>query len=276
MSKNNPVATHYSHGSLLAAILEGVEKLGKSPHTVSLDELGAVDEFHIGGRLATESFLDRMEIAATDHVLDVGCGLGGASRFAAHRYGCRVTGIDLTQEFVETGRELCQWVGLSDRISLDQGDATATAYSDATFDSSYMMHVGMNIADKEQLAREVYRILRPGGRFGIYDIMRINKADLTFPVPWARTSAGSRVSSPDEYRAALEAAGFRVIAERNRQDFALDFFAQLQARVASGEGPGPLGIHILMGETAAVKVRNMIENVAKNRIAPVELIAEKP
>lgn len=275
MAESNQVATHYSHGSLLAAILEGVEKLGKSPHTVSIDELGAVDEFHIGGRLATESFLDLMEIADTDHVLDVGCGLGGASRFAAYRYGCRVTGIDLTHEFVETGTALCEWVGLGDRISLEQGDATATAYSDATFDRSYMMHVGMNIADKAQLAREVHRILRPGGRFGIYDIMRMDEAELTFPVPWATTPEASLVSSPDEYKAALEAAGFRVIAERNWQDFALEFFAQVQAKVARAGGPGPLGIHILMGETAAVKVRNMVENVAKNWIAPVEIIAEK-
>lgn len=275
MPENNPVATHYTHGRLLAAILEGVEKLGKSPANVSIDELSAVDEFHIGGRLATESFLDRMEMATTDHVLDVGCGLGGASRFAAHRYGCRVTGIDLTQEFVETGMALCEWVGLCDRISLEQGNATATVYPDARFDKAYMMHVGMNIADKQQLAREIHRILRPGGRFGIYDIMQMEEAGLTFPVPWATTAESSRVSFPDEYIAALEAAGFRVIAERNRQDFAREFFAQVQAKMAREGGPGPLGIHILMGETAAVKLRNMIENVAQNRIAPVELIAEK-
>lgn len=66
-----------------------------------------MDEFHIGGRLATESFLGRLDIGAGHHVLDVDCGLGGGSRFAAQRYGCRVPGVDLTQEYVETGNELC-------------------------------------------------------------------------------------------------------------------------------------------------------------------------
>jgi SAM-dependent methyltransferase len=275
MPNINMVATQYTHGALLRAILDGVQQLGKSPDTVNVEDLAPVDEFHIGGRVATKDFLDQLDIAADDHVLDVGCGLGGASRFAAQQYGCRVTGIDLTEEYVTTGEVLCSWVGLDDRIRLEHGDATVTPYSDGTFDKSYMMHVGMNIANKKALASELYRILRPGGRLGIYDVMRVGTGDLSFPVPWATTPGESDVSSPDEYKASLEAAGFRVIAERNRSAFALEFFSQLQARTGS-VGSSPLGLHILMGDAAANKVKNMIENVSHNRVAPVELIAERP
>jgi ubiquinone/menaquinone biosynthesis C-methylase UbiE len=275
MPNIDTVATHYTHGALLRAILDGVQRLGKSPDTVTVEDLGPVDEFHIGGRIATKSFLDQLEIAADDHVLDVGCGLGGASRFAAQQYGCRVTGIDLTHEYVKAGEVLCSWVGLDNRITLEQGDATATSYSDGAFDKVYMMHVGMNIANKQALASELRRVMRPGGRLGIYDVMRVGDGDLSFPVPWATTPEESNVWSPDEYKAALEAAGLRVIAERNRSAFALEFFSQLQARAASAGGPPPLGLHILMGDAAAEKVKNMVENVSQNCVAPVELVAER-
>ncbi|MCH9648970.1 MAG: methyltransferase domain-containing protein [Deltaproteobacteria bacterium] len=269
------VEENYTHGRLLEAIREGIGKLGKTVDSVQIDDLAPVDEFHIGGRQATESFLDQLQIAADHQVLDVGCGLGGGSRFAAQRYGCRVTGIDLTQEYVETGNELCRWVGLSDRIHLEVHNATSLPHPGETFDRAFMMHVGMNIADKEALASELYRVMRPGGKVGIYDIMEAGKGDLAFPVPWAMDREGSSVASPAAYKAALQAAGFKIIAERNRRDFALEFFSQLRAKMKSAEGPPPLGLHILMGQLAPVKIKMMIENISHNRIAPVEIIAEK-
>ena len=274
MPDNSLVANHYAHRNLLDSIQNGVQKLGKTIHSVGVQDLGQVDEFHIGGQVATENLLDELNISSDHCVLDVGCGLGGASRFAAQRYGCRVTGVDLTREYVETGQVLCSWVGLSDRIRLERGDATALSYPDDEFDRAYVMHVGMNIADKRSLASELHRVLRPGGKLGIYDVMRIGDGDLHFPVPWAMEPVGSAVATPDEYKAVLQAAGFLIIAERNRRDFALDFFAQFQAKADSADGPPPLGLHILMGDTAPRKVKNMIENISRGLIAPVELIAE--
>jgi ubiquinone/menaquinone biosynthesis C-methylase UbiE len=275
MPDDRLVANHYTHGELLKAIGDGIAKMGKSTASVDIDDLGPVDEFHIGSRVATRSFLDQLDIDAGHHVLDVGCGLGGGSRFAAHAYGCRVTGVDLTPEYVETGNVLCSWVGLSDRITLQVGNATALPHPDETFDRAFMLHVGMNIADKDRLMSELHRVVRPGARIGIYDVMRVNDGDLTFPVPWAASAEGSSVASVPAYKAALERAGFRITAERNRRDFALEFFAQLQAKAAGAGGPPALGLHILMGSTAPLKVRNMIENISRKLIAPVELVAEK-
>lgn len=269
------IANHYTHGELLQAVSDGIAKLGKTIANVNIDDLGPVDEFHIGGRVATQSFLDQLDIGANHHVLDVGCGLGGGSRFAAHTYGCRMTGVDLTPEYVETGNVLCSWVGLNDKITLQVGNATALPHPDETFDRAYMLHVGMNIADKERLISELYRVVRPGAKVGIYDVMRVNDGDLAFPVPWAEEPAGSSVASVPTYKAALERCGFTIIAERNRRDFALEFFAQLQAKVASAKSPPPLGLHILMGSTAPMKVKNMVENISRNIIAPVEIVVEK-
>ncbi|MGH1359141.1 MAG: class I SAM-dependent methyltransferase [Burkholderiaceae bacterium] len=275
MPKKSIVASHYTHGTLVDAIRDGVQKLGTTIDKVHIDDLGPVDEFHIGGRIATESFLDQLYIDSTHHVLDVGCGLGGGSRRAALRYGCRVTGIDLTREYVETGNTLCEWVGLADRIHLEIGDATALPHSDDTFDRAYMMHVGMNINDKNALAAELYRVVRPGGKIGIYDVMQVDDGELEFPVPWATGPEGSSVSSPAVYRSALEAAGFSIVTERNRRDFALEFFDQLQKNNAKADGPPPLGLHILMGQSAPVKFKNMIDNIVRGLIAPVEIVADK-
>ena len=275
MPAQQDVSKHYTHGNLVAAIRSGIESLGKTISSATVDDFAPVDEFHIGGRQASEDFLGQLDLTPENQVLDVGCGLGGAARFVASRYGCQVTGIDLTPEYVETAKVVCGWVGLDSRVSLHQGSALAMPFDDRAFDRAYMLHVGMNIDDKAKLCSEVGRILRPNSLFGIYDVMRIGDGELTYPVPWATTAASSAVARPAQYREALEKAGFAVIAERNRRDFAVAFFDQLRAKTTAAGGPPPLGLHILMGRNTPDKVQNMIENISSGKIAPVELIARK-
>jgi ubiquinone/menaquinone biosynthesis C-methylase UbiE len=272
---NEGIAAHYTRTGLLAAIEDGVAKLGKTPATVTVEDLAPVDEFHVGGRDASEAFLDQIGLTTSHRVLDIGCGLGGSARFAATRYGCHVTGIDLTEAFVTTGQELCDWVGLGGRVSLRQGSALATPFEADAFDGAYMLHVGMNIADKQQLCAEVYRVLRPGARFGIYDLMRTGDGTLQYPVPWASVPEHSALSTPSDYRSALEAAAFTIGAERSRREFALEFFASMKARTVAAGGPAALGLHLLMGDSAATKLTNVVGGIASGMLAPVELVAEK-
>ena len=272
---DDDVSAHYTSGELLAAIRDGVARLGKTPATVTVDDLAPVDEFHVGGRQASEHILGQLGLTQGQHVLDVGCGLGGSARFAAIRYGCQVTGLDLTEEFVTTGQVLCDWVGLADRVALRQGSAVAMPFEAGAFDAAYMLHVGMNIADKDRLCEEVHRVLRPGASFGIYDLMRKGEGDLAYPVPWAQTPEISVVSAPQDYRRALVKVGFTVTNERNRGEFRLWLFENLKARIAKADGPAPLGLHILMGETAPQKVANMTRNIGRGTLVPVELVARK-
>lgn len=275
MSDRDLVADHYSQGDLLEAIRAGVQRMGKTPETVTIEDLAPVDEFHIGGRQATRAFLDQMDISADDHVVDVGCGVGGSSRFAAVAYGCRVTGIDLTREFVETGNSLCSWVGVDARVKLIDCDALDLAFPEATFDKAFMLHVGMNIEDKLGLATEIRRILKPGGVFGVYDIMQTGPGPIVLPVPWASDAQASCLATPEYYKNAFVSAGFELVGERNQRAFALEFFERMTTSATAADRPPPLGLHILMGKTARQKIQNMIENIANSRVAPVELIFRK-
>ncbi len=138
-----------------------------------------------------------------------------------------------------------------------------------------MMHVGMNIEDKHALFNEVSRVLKPGTKFGIYDIMKTNEEELIYPVPWATTSETSWLAEPENYRLALEDNNFVVVGENNRRDFAMEFFKKMkEAGIAAG-GPPPLGLHVLMQQTTAEKIPNMVANLAANRISPIEMIAVK-
>ena len=269
------VERHYTHGRLIGAITQGLATLGRTPQSVTVEDLGPVDEFHIGGRQATEQLMKQLDLARDLHVLDVGSGLGGAARFVAGRYGCRVTGVDLTAEYTETARTLSEWTGLGDRLRFHHGSALATPFGDAEFDRAYMLHVGMNVPDKQALFGEVARVLKAGGTFGIYDVMKTGAAAVTFPVPWAATPDISAVASPEAYKAALRASQFEILAEHNRRDFAIEFFRALRARMGQTGGPPPLGLHLVMGPDAATKIANMIANIEAGSIAPVELIARR-
>lgn len=266
------VAHHYAQGSLAESILAGLKAAGAGADAI--DQLGAADEFHIGGREATRFIAEQLELKPDLAVVDVGCGIGGTARFLAARYGCRVTGVDLTPEFVEAARTLSDHVGLGDKVEFHTGSALALPLPDASFDRATLLHVGMNVPDKWRLCFELARVVKPGGCVAVYDVMRVGDAPMTFPVPWATTEATSFLEVPDTYRRALADNGFEIRAEHNRAAFAGEFFRRMRARAAESGTPA-LGLHLIMGADAPVKVSNMIDNIDRGAIAPVEIIARR-
>jgi ubiquinone/menaquinone biosynthesis C-methylase UbiE len=275
MNKEIEVSTHYEHGSLIKVIEDGFNREGKAPSDITLDDMSVIDEFHIGGRQASEEFLDQLQLEERSLVLDVGCGLGGPARFVASRFGCLVSGIDLTQEYVDTGNVLSNWVGLDKKVILQQGSAMALPFPDGQFDAAYMMHVGMNIADKKSLFSEVFNVLKPGGIFGIYDVMQVGSGEMEYPAPWAASENTSALASPQDYRTGLKEAGFNILATRERGDFAVEFFENIKRRMTEMTEEPLLGLHVLMGKDAKTKVANVLTSIKEGSIAPVELIAQR-
>ncbi len=275
MALEEDVARHYTTGDLLGRIDAALREAGADPAYPGFDALKGVDEFHTGGIEATNALLDQLEITPEMMVVDLGCGLGGTARHLVHRYGAEVRGIDLTPAFVETGRALNERLGLADRITLDLGSVLDLPYDEASADLVTMFHVGMNIADKDRLFAQVARVLRPGGAFALFDVMRGDaEDDMAFPVPWSEAPETSHVEDPDTYRRAAFSAGLSEVLERDRKEFALDYFARVFRHIEA-EGLPPVGIHLLMRETAREKIRNYVANVEMGRMAPVEMIFRK-
>lgn len=269
------VADHYSTGTLLAAIETGLEAMELTSATVSAEQLGPVDEFHVGGRAATAELCRHLGVTVESELLDVGCGIGGTARYLASTIGCRVTGLDITPEYIDVARTLSNWTSLGDRAHFEVGSALDMPFADESFDGAVQLHVGMNIADKAALFREIHRVLRPGSRFALYDIMKTADGKVGFPVPWAVDESTSFVADVATYRRELEAAGFEIQAERNRRDFAIEFFRAIRERSANAGGPPPLGLHLIIGPDTPVKISNMVDAFVADTLAPVELICRR-
>lgn len=168
-------------------------------------------------------------------------------------------------------RELIARCGLDGLVEVQQGSGTDLPFPAGTFDAACLLHVGMNIEGKATLFAEIRRVLVPGGRFGLYEMMRTGDGEVGYPVPWATVAATSFLLDPAGYRRLLDEAGFEVLGDRDRREFALDFFAQLRARIAQS-GPPPLGLHIMFGADHAAKTANVIDNLRRGEISPVEMV----
>jgi ubiquinone/menaquinone biosynthesis C-methylase UbiE len=272
MSVEQQVAQHYTRASLEQAILDALVRAGKDPAHLVADDLAPVDEFHTGGRQATVEFTARLGLEPGLRLLDIGSGIGGPARYVAQQHRCHVTGIDLTEDYVRIATSLSRRVGLDGAVEFVQASALALPFTSGSFDGACMLHVGMNIADKAKLFAEVRRVLKPGAVFGIYDIMRQDEGEIAYPVPWAETPETSFVAAPATYRHLLREAGFEIAGERERRQFAIEFFSKIRARIAESGMP-PLGLHIVIAEDFPRKMANMVANIEAGRIAPVEIIA---
>jgi SAM-dependent methyltransferase len=265
------IGEHYSQGELERKMLNALATLGADPEHLDSDQLAPVDEFHIGGRAATAELVDQLELRPGLRVLDVGSGLGGTARYLARRHGVEVTGLDLTAEYVQVAASLTRRAGLAELVQFRQGSATKLPFPDSSFDRACMLHVGMNVADKAALFAGIRRVLVAGGVFGIYDLMRVGAGEIAYPVPWAASSATSFLAAPERYRELLAGAGLPVRAERDRRDFGIDVLREMRTRIAQ-DGPPALGLHLVMGPEAALKIAHMFDGLERALIAPIEMI----
>lgn len=266
------IARHYQVSALTERVLQAAAAAGLDIDRLAPEDLTPIDEFHIGGRAATRHAIGLMRLAGSEHVLDVGCGIGGAARYLAASTACRVTGIDLTPEYVETARELSRRTGLGDRTRFEAGSALRMPFADASFDAAITLHVAMNIKDRAGLYREIARVLKRGAVFCMYDVMRGKNEGLLYPVPWAETPASSHLTTPEEMQVLLADAGFDVEQVEDRTASGIAFFRD---RVAAGGPASPLGLHVLMGKAAPQKFQNMLQSLEQGFIAPVMMIARR-
>jgi len=267
------VAQHYGDPNLLKRIFKGLEAAGADLSCLQPEDLAPVDEFHIGGRKATAHAIEKMSLSEDQHVLDIGCGIGGTARYMAAQIGCKVTGIDLTPEYISIAKTLTDLTGLGSKVTYKVASALAMPFESETFDAAITIHVAMNIPERAALYREIARVMKPGATLCIYDVMKKSDESFSFPVPWAQSADSSHLTTPEEMRTLLDDAGFDVREVDDRTDFALNFFKQ--TLTVAADGPPPLGIHLIIGTSAPEKLKNMQSNIENGYITPVQIIANR-
>ena len=269
------VARHYALGDLASRIFAALEADGRDLASLTVDDLAPVDAFHIRGRVATEELAGWVRPRPADRVLDVGSGLGGTGRYLASRFGCAVEGVDLTEEYCRVATTLSERVGLLGRTGFRTADACALPFADASFDVVWTEHVQMNVGDKAAFYGELVRVLRPGGRLAFHDVFAGLEDEPHYPVPWASDATISHLVTVPVAETLLGGLGLRRERWAERTAESRAFFRGVLERVASGRALA-LGIHLLMGEDAVTKIRNLLRNLDEQRVRVVQAVMTKP
>jgi len=275
MNTDREVSAHYSRGDLLARLKAALAEDGVDPDHPTMEGLAPYDQFHGRGLEATAEIAGLVHPRQADHILDIGSGIGGPARYFANRFGCRVTGIDLTSEFCEVARHLTRLLGFEDKIAFEVGDALAMPFPDAGFDGAYSMNVSMNIADKGRFYREIHRVLKPGAWLVLSELAKGEGGNLDYPTPWALDARTSFLSTPEETRRGLLDAGFDVVQLHSTLDKALEFGTRSRALVERGEKPPHRAVMLIHGEIAKQAMGNTSRGLSEGKIVPIEVVSRK-
>lgn len=275
MTDTQAIADHWGRGDIYALIVSALNKMSKPLDGLTVEDLAPVDHFHARGFPATVELADRLHIKAGEHVLDIGCGLGGPARYFAKRFQCRVTGLDITKPFVEAANKLTALLGMQGQVKIELGDGGRLPYAAAAFDGAYTQHVTMNIENRGAFFAQAYRVLKPGSFFALTEHGLGEKGNPHYPVPWSMDGSGAYLVTPSETRTYLERAGFIDI---RMEDTGSKYVAAYKAVLEKAQKGGlpPLGTHLLMGETAPQKTRNALRNIEEGRTHPIQVICRKP
>jgi MPBQ/MSBQ methyltransferase len=276
MTASDNITGHYGGDGEIARHIDEQLRLSgfTDDHTLSPSDVEAVDQFHVGALEATRELARMFSPSRGSYVLDIGSGLGGPSRYLAGNYGCRVIGIDITEEYCQIASVLAARMGLEDRVEYRHGDACELFFPDGTFDGAWTQHVSMNIAEKKQLYEGIRRVLKIGGRFALHDVVERTPGSILFPVPWARTPEISHLQSTEAMRKTILDAGFALLAWNDVTEGALRFLEAMVARSGNAEKPR-LGLHLVLGSDFPEMARNFRRNLDEERCGVVQAIFQR-
>jgi SAM-dependent methyltransferase len=269
------IHNYYSPNDLYNKIIEGLDKLGKDLSKITLDDLQPVDEFHIRGNVATQELIKLANFTPEMHILDLGCGVGGSTRRLSQQTGCHVTGIDLSDEFIDVAERLTELLNMPEHVKFVAASALELPFDDNYFDGAWSIQMNMNIEDKTGLLRELFRVLKPGARVVFYEVCGNINAPVYFPVPWAQDCSMSFLVPPEAFRDLITNAGFNIKVWNDKTDLAQQAFAHMTEPQNNPTLP-TLGVHMLVGNDILNKAYNLRRNLDEERVSLLETVLIKP
>ena len=273
LSYSKSIENHYLVNNLYGNILEKLQSIGVEINEVKRTDLSSVDEFHVRG-LEVSKELAQYITSNNLKVLDVGCGLGGPARMLADEKNCVVTGLDLSQEFIETAKALSKLVNLDSNTTFLKGDALDLPFERNSFDIVWTQHVQMNISEKKKFYSEIFRVLKTGGKFLYYDILKSSDNEINYPMPWASSEDLSHLINIVELEKILSSIGFNSFSKRNQTDAGLASIKQMLSNIKEF-GPPKMGLNVLMGKDTKQKILNAFNHFNQGDLQLWSGFAEK-
>lgn len=261
---NGKIKKQYRKRGIFEDICKKLEQKGIDLNKVSRADISGVDEFHVGGAEVSNELVNEIYLKDTK-VLDVGCGLGGPARMLADRFNCKVTGIDLSEEYIDTAQKLSELVGLTDNTVFIQADALNLPFEDSSFDVVWTQHVQMNIKDKTRFYAEIGRVLNDEGALVYYDIFKKGEEEVTYPLPWANNASISFLESNKLMDALLNHLGFIKLQTTDQTLKAKQFLTNVRDQVSINGSP-LIGLNLLMGKSTIKKLGNTLKGIEENKI----------
>jgi len=271
----NTLKATYGSVRLAGRLLESLQAVGYDLDRLSAADLITFDELHVMGRQATVELGRLAGLTDAMRVLDIGSGLGGSARTLAAEFGCHVTGVDLSEEFVDAALVLSERVGSSDRVDFRHGDALNLPFERNRFDAAFMIHVTMNIVDKKDLFAEAGRVLKPGGKLVLWEMYKTEESDLAYPVPWAEDESFSFLIPMAEMVSLVKAAGFSPLQVDDASAEAAEW---VRARLAPQQDRRPRlprpDLDLVL-DNFRQKRANLSKNLLRGAVGVLRLVAEK-
>ena len=258
-SLNKKIENHYLRKGIYEDIVNRLKEQNIVLDNVKRSDISGTDEFHVRGATVSKELVNSIKIQGLN-VLDVGCGLGGPCRMLADEYNCQTTGIDLSHEYIRTASKLSELVDLKDKTTFIQGNATELPFDDKTFDVVWTQHVQMNVPNKKKFYSEINRVLKTGGYFLFYEILRKENGKINYPMPWASLADHSFLFKAEEMDLFLNELGLTKEQFDDQTQAGIDFFDKLVARL-NEFGPPKMGLNVLMGETTKSKLINLLNHL---------------
>ena len=268
------IRRHYGDVDIAERIINRLHLAGRDLDSLSRDDTANFDEFHGGGRASTVALAEFADIAAGTHVLDIGSGIGGPARTLAADYKCKVTGLELTGEFIRAGKMLTDLLAMAGAVDFVQGSATEIPFKGETFDLVWSQNMLMNVEAKAELFREAFRVTKPGGKFAFETVVAGSGEALHYPTFWAAEPSMNFLVSSSEMRDLITKAGFIEVSFEDMTG-AVVANGRRRLQAASAGDRAALDLSVIVTTAVAQKMENSVCNNLEGKTRAVRALFQR-